>query len=155
MAKVFEISTQGLNIMWGVSKMTIAKYAKDWLKPAKIRTGVFDAAMAHKLYLEHKILPKYAKPDDDSESMDQAKRRKEIAVANMKELLEQQMKGDLIQRDEAVKWVGALVDEAKMAFLALPRRMAPVIYGKDIREGEIILRAEVQRILARLAKARK
>ncbi len=155
MAKIAEISTQTLSIMWGVSKMTIAKYARAWLMPAKLRTGVFDAAMAHKLYLENKILPQYAKPDDDSESMDEAKRRKEIAVANMKELSEQQMRGELIPRDDAVKWVGAMVDEAKSAFLALPRRMAPVIYGKEIREGEIALRAEVHRILTRLARAKK
>jgi phage terminase Nu1 subunit (DNA packaging protein) len=76
--------------------------------------------------------------------------RKERALIS--ELERKKLEGSLIPRDEAVKWAVSLATEAKMAFLALPRRTAPVLYGKEIRDIEALLRTEIRAILTRLAQ---
>lgn len=156
------VTTGFLSLLWAVSKVTIIEWAQTaeksksgaagWLRPAKVGHGKFDGPKAHQLYIENMVIPKFARSDDDSESMEEAKRRKEIAVANLKELDEQERRGELIDRSQAVDWVGSLVDEARTAFQALPRRMAPILYGKEIRDSEATLRKEVNRILNKLAR---
>lgn len=150
-----DLTTEQLTYMWGTTKKTVAEWSKGWLFPAKVRRGKFDANIAHRLFIENQVIPKYVKPDDGTESTDSAKRRKEIAMANLKELQEGELRGDLIQKDDAIKWVGGLVAEAKQRFIALPRRLAPVLYGKDIRDIENDIRLEVNRILALLARPLK
>jgi len=150
-----ELATEQLAYMWGVNKKTIAEWckgSKGWLTPAKLRRGKFDAHTANRLYIENQIIPKYARPDTGEESLDEAKRRKEIAQANIKELQEQELRGDLIDKGEAIKWVGGLASEARTSFLALPRRIAPTVYGKEPREVEIMIRDEVYRILNRITR---
>lgn len=144
-------TTLQLAYRWGVTRKTINEWANAWLKPALVGNGRYDDRIAHQLYVDSKVIPKLS-PSDDGESMDQARRRKEVALANIKELDEQERRGELIQRDDAVQWVGSLVDEARSAFLATPRRLAPVIYGKDIRQAEVIIRQEITRVLNKLAR---
>lgn len=121
--------------------------------PAKIRMGRYDLQMAFRLYIENVIIPKYAKDDDGGESLDAARRRKEIAVANLKELQERQLRGDLIDKNQAIEWVVSLVTEAKAGLIAMPRRMAPVVYGSsDIRDIENKIRREITIILDKLAR---
>lgn len=150
------LTTEQLTYMWGVTKKTIAEWSKGergWLLPAKLKRGVYDAHIANRLYIENQIIPKYARPDDGCESLDDARRRKEIAVANLKELQEGQLRGDLIEKDQAVQWVIGLVTEAKVVLMAMPRRLAPVIYGSsDIRDIENKIRREITRILDKLAR---
>jgi hypothetical protein len=150
-----ELTTDQLAYMWATSKVSIAAWSKDWLFPAKVKRGKFDANIAHRLFVENQVIPKYVKPDDGTESTDSAKRRKEIALANIKEMQEAETRGELIQKDDAIKWVGGLVAEAKQRFIALPRRLAPVLYGKDIRDIENDIRLEVNRILSLLARPLK
>lgn len=154
MGDVSELTAKEVAYLLGVAEPTVFLWAKDgnWLAPARVKRGKYDGKLAVKLYVENWVAPKFRKPDSDSESMDDAKRRKEIAAANIKELEEAELRGRLIDKDEAIQWVGALVDEARTAFVAMPRRMAPVIYGKEIRDSENMIRKEVTRILNKLAR---
>ncbi len=70
----------------------------------------------------------------------------------LRQLEYERRRGNLIERDDAVKWVVSLVAEAKMAFLAMPRRLAPVLYGRQVRDIEEALRDEIYRILERLSR---
>ena len=150
------LTTDQLSYMWGVTKKTVIEYTKGekgWLLPAKIGHGKYDANIAHRLYVENQIIPKYARPDDGCESLDEARRRKEIAAANLKELQEAQQRGELIPRDQAIQWVVALVSEAKVALMAMPRRLAPMIYGAtEIRDIESKIRHEITTILNKLSR---
>lgn len=148
-------SPSRLAYRWGVSRQSVKDWSKDWLATAKIGRGAFDERKAHELYIQHRVLPQYIRTDEESESMDEAKRRKEIAVANMKEMEEQRLRGDLIERNEAIKWVTGLVAESKAVLLALPRRMAPVVYGKEVRDSESLLRKEVINALNKLSRVVK
>jgi hypothetical protein len=65
----------------------------------------------------------------------------------------EQREGSLIDRDQAIKWLGHLVHEAKAAFLAIPRRLTPVLIGKsNPREIEELLRGEIYAALEKLSK---
>lgn len=150
------LTTDQLSYMWGVTKKTVIEYTKGekgWLLPAKVAHGKYDANIAHRLYIDNKIIPQYAKPADGCESLDDARRRKEIALANLKELQESQQRGELIPKDQAIQWIIALVSEAKTALMALPRRLAPVIYGAtEIRDIENTIRHEIVTILNKLSR---
>lgn len=156
-----EIGTKQLAYMFDVTSKTIAEWSKSakgeqpagWLFPAKLKHGKFDVRLAHKLYVEYQILPRYQKKEG-GESYEDAKRRKEIAQANLHELKESSLRGDLVEKDQAIKWLVALISEAKTAFVALPRRLAPVLYGMpDIRQIENELRSEIMKILEKLSRA--
>lgn len=149
------LRTDQVAYMVGVSKVTISEWVKVWALPAREKRGFFDANIFLRLYVENVIIPKYAKPDIEGESVEEAKRRKEIAVANLKELQASELKGELVPKDEAIEWVGSLVDEARNSFVALPRRMAPTIYGKEIRDIENDLRKEINRILTVMSRPLK
>jgi len=147
------LRTDQVAYMVGVSKMTISEWVKAWALPAREKRGYFDANIFLRLYIENVIIPKYARSETDGESFEDAKRRKEIAVANLKELQHSEARGELVQKDEAVEWVGSLVDEARNSFVAMPRRMAPVVYGKEIMDIENDLRKEINRILTVMSRA--
>lgn len=156
-----EIGTKQLAYMFEVTSKTIAEWSKPargeqsagWLFPAKLKYGKFDVKLAHNLYIKHQILPRYEKKQD-GESLQEAKRRKEIAQANLHELKESSLRGDLVEKDQAIKWLVALISEAKTAFVALPRRLAPVLYGMaDIRQIENELRSEIMKILEKLSRS--
>lgn len=146
------VSPKFLAYQWSVHPKTIRDW--DWLKPAKVAPGRFDAKLAHDLYIRHRILPLHSAPEgaETGESLEEAKRRYEIARANKAELQAAQLRGNLMERGEAIQWVTALVSEARLAFLALPRRLAPVLYGKEIREIEALIREEISRILGKLSR---
>ena len=149
-----EVGTKQLAYMFDVTSKTIAEWSKSakgeqpngWLFHAKVKYGKFDVRLAHKLYVDNQIIPRYQKKEG-GESYEDAKRRKEIAQANLHELKESSLRGDLVEKDQAIKWLVALISEAKTAFVALPRRLAPILYGmSDIRQIENELRSEIMKI---------
>lgn len=146
-------STERLAHRWGVSSKTIRTW--NWLLPAKVGRGRYDEVRAHTLFIEHRVMPMFSTPDD-GESLDTARRRKEVAVANLKELQEQQVRGSLVPKDQAEDWLVQIITEAKTVLLAIPRRLAVVLSGEsDPRGVEDKLRAEIHAALNKLAKGGK
>ena len=136
-----------------MSKKTIAAWANDWLGPARLKRGWFDGRKAHSLFIANQILPKYAKADDGSESMEDARRRRERAKADIEEMERDELKRELIREGEAIKWVSAILTEAKMVWMALPRRLAAEAYGREPREIEAICRRHIYQGLLRLSRS--
>ena len=155
MSVVKELSAKDLAYLLGVSEPSIFLWAKgsNWMAPAKVARGKYDGKMAVRLYIKHQIEPKFRQGKEGGESFEEARRRKEIAQANLHELKEGLLRGDLIEKDQAMKWLIVLVSEAKTAFVALPRRIAPLLYGMpDIRQIENELRSEIMKILEKLGR---
>jgi len=156
MSCVNELSAKDLAHLLGVSEPSIFLWAKgsNWLSPAKVARGKYDGKLAVRLYIKHQVEPKFRHGKDGGESFEEARRRKEIAQANLHELKEGALRGELIEKDQAVKWIIVLVSEAKTAFLALPRRLAPMLYGiSDIRQIENEIRVEIMKILEKLGRS--
>lgn len=156
MTGVNELSAKDLAYLFDVSEPSIFLWAKgsNWLAPAKVARGKYDGKLAVRLYIKHQVEPKFRQGKDGGESFEEARRRKEIAQANLHELKEGALRGDLIEKDQAVKWIVVLVSEAKTAFLALPRRLAPMLYGMgDIRQIENEIRTEIMKILEKLGRS--
>ena len=156
MSEVSKLTAKELAYLLGVSEPTIFLWTKGgkWLAPSRVGRGQYDGKMAVKLYIENYIAPKYRGSKEGGESYEDAKRRKEIAQANLHELKESSLRGDLVEKDQAIKWLVALISEAKTAFVALPRRLAPVLYGmSDIRQIENELRSEIMKILEKLSRS--
>ncbi|MBF0548176.1 MAG: hypothetical protein HQM08_27315 [Candidatus Riflebacteria bacterium] len=151
MKKHFSTTVQ-LSNRWGVTSKTINVWASKWLAPAKISYGKFDDVLSHKLYIENVIKPEFNQGSNGEESIDESKRRKEKALADKAELQAKQLSESLIPKDQAIDWVIELVVEAKSAFRSIPRRIAPVIYGKEIRDIEGIISDEIDDALRKLAR---
>ena len=65
-------------------------------------------------------------------------------------------RGELVERDQAARWLIQLIYEAKAAFLAMPRRLAPVLVGEtDPRAIEEAVAREVYAALQRLSRGTK
>ena len=80
----------------------------------------------------------------DGDTLVDSKKRKLDAEARLKEIDLMVREGELIKRDEAKDWVGAEIDTAKRAFLSLPRRLPGMLKGKDERDMEPVIRAEIK-----------
>lgn len=66
-------------------------------------------------------------------------------------LSREQLEGTLVDRDQAIKWLVQLIHEAKAAFQAIPRRLAPVLVGEnDPVAIEQLLKAELHKAFERL-----
>ncbi len=158
MGDVSKLTAKELAYLLGVSEPTIFLWAKGgkWLAPARVAKGQYDGKLAVKLYIENHIAPKFRTSKEGGESFDDARLRKEIAAADLQELKASALRGDLIEKDQAIKWLTVLVSEAKSAFLALPRRLAPVLYGvSEIRDIETQIRTEIHKVLEKLARSIK
>jgi hypothetical protein len=80
-------------------------------------------------------------------------RRQRALIAD---LSRQEKEGHLVDRDQAVKWIVGLVSECKAVLLAIPRRLAPVLVGKEHpRDIEALLRAEIHKALEKLSRGAK
>jgi phage terminase Nu1 subunit (DNA packaging protein) len=81
------------------------------------------------------------------------KTRKEIALAETKEIILAKLKGDLVPKEKAHEWLAVLVGEARLALMGLPRRLAgTLILQTDERDIEALLRKEITETLWRLTK---
>lgn len=145
-------SSERLAHRWGISTKTLRTWK--WLLPAKVGRGRYDEVRAHTLFIEHRVMPLFSTPDD-GESLDTARRRKEVAVANLKELQEASMRGSLVPKDQAEDWLIQIITEAKNVLLAIPRRMAMTLSAEsDPRGIEDALRKEIYAALNKLADAK-
>lgn len=72
--------------------------------------------------------------------------------ARLAEMELNKLKGELISLDEVKRqWIGRIV-EVKAALLSLPRKLPPLLEGKEKRDIEAILDSEVRFILERFSR---
>jgi hypothetical protein len=93
-------------------------------------------------------LLRQSEPGDGENWLSEYRKQRALITTLQREKIE----GELVDRGEAMKWVGSLVDEAKAVLLALPRRLTPVLIGQtDPRNVEQLLRAEIYAALRKLS----
>ena len=87
--------------------------------------------------------------DDDIRA---ARLRRELAMAELKELELAERKGELVAADEAEKQMGSMILNAKSKLLALPGKLAPQLAGlHNAGIVESLIRAEIYAVLNELA----
>ena len=76
-----------------------------------------------------------------------------MAKAEEREMKVKKLKGDLVLKDQVQLWLRGHIEETKMAFLGLPRRMGPVLAPiTDEREIEFLLGEEIWKNLQEMSK---
>ena len=88
-------------------------------------------------------------------SLAREKLLRERARRERDEILLKQLKGELVRRGEALSWVLGLVNEARILFLGLPKRLAPLLQGKGLKEMELAMRIEINDVLNAMARERR
>jgi hypothetical protein len=98
-------------------------------------------------------MPKLSKSDQSAKvSANEARRRKEFALARLREMEVAQKAGLLLPAsDVRDKWV-AILTAIKTAVLRMPDKLAPqMAAAADVREAHTILAAECEAILRELS----
>ncbi len=98
-------------------------------------------------------MPKLSKADQAAKiSETEARRRKEVALAELRELELRQRKGELLAAsDVRDKWV-TILTAVKTAVLRMPDKLAPqMAAAADVREAHAILVAECEALLRGLS----
>jgi len=84
-------------------------------------------------------------------SLTDVRRNHEQIKAELTELQLQVKRGELIPKGEQIKWLIALGTAAKLAFLNLPKRLAPILAGmQDEKKIELLLRTEIHQVIREL-----
>ncbi len=93
-------------------------------------------------------------PSSNLPSLTDARRNREL-IRIQKELIElKKIKEELVPKGEANKMIVALGTATKLAFLNLPRRLAPTLkILTDEREIEVLLRSEIRNIIRTLGES--
>jgi hypothetical protein len=106
-----------------------------------------------------RTLPQLPPDDDDGdfdfgESLDQARLRDKIAEANMREMAEAEMRGDLIRVAAVKATLGTVFATTRDALLQIPARLAPTL-AADTDPASVMnaLHAEIHQALHHLANA--
>lgn len=95
-----------------------------------------------------------AVPQRPAESHDKARTRREIAEANLAELREAEMQGDLIRVDAVKTTLATVFATTRDALLQIPDRLAPLMAAEtDATAVHTLLHAEIHQALHHLSGA--
>jgi hypothetical protein len=129
--------------LFNVTQKTISVWGEKGFP--KAAHGKYPVFACHDWWMAHNS-------DPSGDDIGEFRKRKLGAEARIKEYDAAVREGELVARSEAEGWVIGLVSMVKSGFLGLPRRAAPVVFGKEIREIEEVLNREIKAILKKLAK---
>lgn len=146
MQKQLILSGKELSNLVGVTVRTLQTWAKAGAS-GFIGRGKWDLLAFLPWFIEH------IKSSEETPELKESKARYWAAKSAREELRVEQEKSGLIPKDQATQWLIQIITEAKNEFLSVPRRMAPILYGKEIIHIEQDLRAEIYRILSKLSNA--
>lgn len=97
--------------------------------------------------------PSPVRSDSNGLSLTEVRRDHELLKAELTGLQLQIKKGELVPKEEQIKWLIALGSAAKLAFQGLPRRLAPIVrFYDDEKKIEVIIRDEIYKIIRELEK---
>lgn len=105
-----------------------------------------------------RMMPPLPDEDDDSfgfgENLDQARLRDKIAEANMREMAESEMRGELIRVTAVKATLATIFATTRDALLQIPARLAPTL-AADVDPASVqnALHAEIHQALHHLAGA--
>jgi len=138
--------------VFGITSRRYRQMATDEIVPTVVKGKIDFIAASRALIAYYRKLAE----GQGSLNLTDVRTRKENARAEREELIVKKLKGELVLRNEAIKWVSLLVAECKAALWNIPRRLGPVLaVVNDERECEEILRKEYRKALEDLAKGMK
>lgn len=121
----------------------------------KISRGKFDLSDSIQKYISYQIeleRRKYKKNDMD---INEARRRKEIAEAELKEIELERQKGDLLPKNEVILTWQKILSVLRSRLLAMPAKLAPILMGlSTISEIKNELNIEIRNMLEELSNAK-
>lgn len=145
------INQKELSSIIGITVQQIIKLEKEGVFN---RNGEKFYTLPHAVneYIAYKIKSELRKVKGDSEDINEAKRRKEIAQATLLELEVREKQGDLISIDEIRKENEYVLTAFKNKSLAIPSKIAPALIGiESIAEIQAILERAMYDLLIELA----
>ena len=145
------INQKELSSIIGITVQQIIKLEKEGVFN---RNGEKFYTLPHAVneYIAYKIKSELRKVKGDSEDINEAKRRKEIAQATLLELEVREKQGDLISIDEIRKENEYVLTAFKNKSLAIPSKIAPALIGiESIAEIQAILERAMYALLRELA----
>lgn len=153
-ANVTKLKKQGMPVhsveaarAWRVAKQNIAARKPDVDGPIAFSDLSGDDSDSFDIMLD-------AVPQRQAESHDKARTRREIAEANLAELREAEMQGDLIRVDAIKTTLATVFATTRDALLQLPDRLAPLMAAEtDATAVHTLLHAEIHQALHHLSGA--
>ncbi len=148
MANEFELEKIAKPV-FGISSRRYRQLANEEIVP-QVVGGKIDFVAAAKAMIEY-----YRKLAEAQGSLSLTDERTALtAIKKEREKLKLEVdRGNLVDRGQAYIWLGNIMNEAKMAFWGLPRRMAPVLAVKDDeKDVEFELSEEIRKILEEMGK---
>ncbi len=135
--------------VFGITSRRYRQLANEGIVPPVIK-GAIDFVAASK-----GIIAYYRKLAESQGSLSLTDERTALtAIKKEQEKLKlEEMRQNLVDRGQSIQWVRQLVNEARIAMLSFPRRMAEMLAPlNDAREIEYFLRSEIYKILLELSK---
>jgi phage terminase Nu1 subunit (DNA packaging protein) len=144
-----QLSDKELAQCFGVDIRTVA----NWKKTGIPRNGTkYELTDVIRWRIAHEVAKakKSSKPDDqiDGDKWLAEFRKQRAKIALLERL---QKRGSLVPVAEAQKVLVEEVTAAKTALVAMPRKLAPRLYGKEPRDIEREIREEIDAVLNRLS----
>lgn len=140
-----DYTVNSLSVTLGMDRRTIADRFRD-VEPARIEGR-------SKLYTLAQVITVLAAdflPSGDVD-INEAKRRRELALATLAELDVQERQGALIPAtDVQTVWSGMLVN-ARSKFLGMPSKLTPILFGADQQSIQTTITREVHAALSEMA----
>lgn len=126
----------------GIDRRTVSKRL-DGIDPAKVsgRASLYplsDLLHACALDIARLYLPNHPAQPGDGESLEQAKTRKEAALASLHELELAEKTGRLVDSEKVGDWWVQIVTNAKSKLLAIPTKAAPLVIGSPAQAKAVL-----------------
>ncbi len=135
-----------------IFKITSRRYrdlAHDGKVPP-VKRGIIDVLKASASLIEY--YRKFASSQVSLSLADERTRWTKIR-ADREEIKKEKDNGNLVSKNDVENWLRAHIEETKMAFLGLPRRMGPVLAPiADEKEIEYLLSEEIYKNLEQMSK---
>lgn len=155
-ASITKLKGQGMPVdsvesaqAWRVARQNIAARKPE---PASARNFTLPSA---EMIRANATPPENPEPGDDTDSArDEARTRREIAEANIAEMREGELRGDLIRMTSVKATLAAVFATTRDALLQIPARLAPLLAADtDPANVQNTLHAEIHQALVTLAGA--
>lgn len=149
-----DLTAEDLSIELGVHRQTIVDYDKAGAPREKRGRSYFYDAAEYRAWMQaNNKTGKAGRPiDGDSPDLQQAKLRKENALASKYELQVSREKGTLIPLDDVRQWIGERVTATKNRLIGLGAAISPLLDGRDAAERQTIIDGRVNEILEELSR---
>lgn len=140
----------------GIDRRTVGKRLEG-MTPAKVqgRASLYtlaDLLKACAVDLARVYLPGHQAQPAEGETLEEAKTRKEAALASLHELELAEKTGRLLDAEKVTEWWVRMITNAKTKILAIPTKAAPLVIGcKSPAQAKDVLEQHIHEALTELS----